>query len=43
MIDGRVVIPLEAAVVVQVASVKQSGTLKGQRPDWPEAELHPVR
>jgi hypothetical protein len=29
MIDGRVVIPREAAVVIQVASVKQSGTLKG--------------
>jgi hypothetical protein len=29
MIDGRVVIPREAAAVIQVASVKQSGTLKG--------------
>lgn len=29
MIDGRVVIPREAAVVIQVASVTQSGTLKG--------------
>jgi hypothetical protein len=29
MIDGRVVIPRGAAVVIQVASVKQSGTLKG--------------
>jgi hypothetical protein len=29
MIDGRVVIPREAAVVIQVATVKQSGTLKG--------------
>jgi len=29
MIDGRVVIPRAAAVVIQVASVKQSGTLKG--------------
>jgi hypothetical protein len=29
MIDGDVVIPREAAVVIQVASVKQSGTLKG--------------
>jgi hypothetical protein len=29
MIDGRVVIPRDAAVVIQVASVKQSGTLKG--------------
>ena len=29
MIDGRVVIPRRAAVVIQVASVKQSGTLKG--------------
>ena len=29
MIDGRVVIPREAAVVIQVASVKESGTLKG--------------
>ena len=29
LIDGRVVIPREAAVVIQVASVKQSGTLKG--------------
>ena len=28
-IDGRVVIPRGAAVVIQVASVKQSGTLKG--------------
>jgi hypothetical protein len=29
MIDGRVAIPREAATVIQVASVKQSGTLKG--------------
>ncbi len=29
LIDGRVVIPREAAAVIQVASVKQSGTLKG--------------
>jgi hypothetical protein len=29
MITGRVVIPREAAVVIQVASVEQSGTLKG--------------
>lgn len=29
MIDGRVVIPRKAAVVIQVASVKQSGTLEG--------------
>lgn len=29
MIDGRVVIPRHAAVVIQVARVKQSGTLKG--------------
>jgi hypothetical protein len=29
MIDGRVVIPRGAAVVIQVASVKQSGALKG--------------
>jgi hypothetical protein len=29
MIDGRVVIPRKAAVVIQVASVKQSGTLTG--------------
>ena len=29
MIDGRVVVPRGAAVVIQVASVKQSGTLKG--------------
>jgi hypothetical protein len=29
MIDGRVVIPRGAAVVIQVASVKQSGTLTG--------------
>jgi hypothetical protein len=29
MVDGRVVIPRGAAVVIQVASVKQSGTLKG--------------
>jgi len=29
MIDGRVVIPRGAAAVIQVASVKQSGTLKG--------------
>ena len=29
MIDGRVAIPREAAVVIQVASVEQSGTLKG--------------
>ena len=28
MIDGRVVVPRKAAVVIQVASVKQSGTLK---------------
>jgi hypothetical protein len=29
MIDGRVVIPRKAAVVIQVARIKQSGTLKG--------------
>jgi len=29
MIDGRVVIPREPPAVIQVASVKQSGTLKG--------------
>ena len=29
MIDGRVVVPPGAAVVIQVASVKQSGSLKG--------------